>query len=168
MTTLTLARIRELAEPPKSQAVEPSSGEIQLLAQCLLDWVRIGVGPEWSKYAEDTALSMVEGESHIRVHWKKGGLEPLPPPPPTFAVRDVDLLASRAMARFRAQEKARGATVPDLPRDCAHCRHWDPDPVEHDGTEHRCWEHTLVNPKGIATKTRVSTARQSCEQWESK
>lgn len=167
---LTLARIRELAEPltGKSKRSPISPEEVALLAQCLLEWVRIGVGPEWARYSGDTTLTMHEGESLIRVHWAPGGLEPVPAPPPIFAVREVDLLASKAMARMRARAKASGKPLSDLPRDCAHCRHWDTDPIEHDSQEHRCWEHTLVNPKGIATKTRVSTARQSCEQWESK
>lgn len=134
------------------------------MARALLEWVSVGVGPEWSKYDDGTCL---DDDACIKVKWKPGGLEPPPPPAPVFKVRDVDLLASKAMAAQRKRDRQKGL-VSDLPHDCAHCCHWDTDPIEFDSQEHRCWEHTLTNAKGVVTKTRLSTAKQSCEQWESK
>ena len=138
--------------------------EVRELAALALSLLRAAVGPEADGYAPLTRIDLDAGEVLITARF-------LPGKDPDQRKPDLGPVFSGFEPRFvtkaLARQRAKGALL-GLPPDCAHCAHWSSDPVEPDGEEHRCAAHTTVNHKGQILRSRLTRARQTCDDYEAK
>ena len=156
---MLFGRLTDLAS---GSTVPPTGAESVELAQLALGLLRAAVGGEVDGYAPLSRVELQAGEVMLTVYFLPGK---------NPEQRKIELgpvfsgVSKGFVTKALARQRAKGAML-DLPRDCAHCTHWASDPVDDGGEEHRCAAHTTVNHKGEILRSRLTRAKQTCDDYE--